>query len=191
MKKLLFAIVACFCTITMQAQNEHLKFKGVPINGTLQEYVQKMQAAGFTSLGQHDGIALLVGDFAGFKNCTIGVATLDGKDLVSKIAVIFPENTTWTALYGTYEQLKSLLTEKYGEPAGCIEEFQGYTPDDDFGKMHAVKLDHCNFVSIFSPQEGNIELTMTHNENLDCYVVLSYFDKTNSDIIRQKALDDL
>jgi len=191
MKKFLFTIIACIYAMAMQAQNDHLKFKGVPIDGTLQEYVQKMRAAGFTSTAQQDGIAILKGDFAGFKGCTIGVATLDGKDLVSKITVFFPENTKWSALYGTYEHLKSLLTEKYGHPANSVEEFQGYTPDDDGGKLHAVKVDRCNYVTEFSPKEGNIQLSMSHDEMLDCYVVLSYLDKVNSDIIRQKALDDL
>jgi hypothetical protein len=82
--------------INVQAQEEqenaaHMTFKGIPINGTLSEYVIKLKSAGFNHIGTEDGLAILEGDFAGHKNCMIGVSTLDGKDLVSHISIIFPE----------------------------------------------------------------------------------------------------
>lgn len=175
-----------------QTDNEHLKFKGVPIDGTLKQYVQKMESAGFVYVGQQEGIALLQGDFAGYKGCTVGVATLTGKDLVNKITVIFPKNDTWSTLYGTYSNLKSMLTEKFGEPSSCVEEFQGYTePRDDNNRMHNVQMDRCNYVTTFSPNTGDIQLFISHDSVISCFVILSYYDKTNSDIIRQKAIDDL
>ena len=51
--------------ICSKAIQEHLTFKGVPIDGTLSEYVAKMKSAGFKYLGEQDGTAILQGDFAG------------------------------------------------------------------------------------------------------------------------------
>ena len=73
---------------------EHLMFKGVPINGTLNEYVSEMKKSGFYHIGTENQSAILEGDFAGYKGCYIGVATIAQKDLVSKITVIFPEKET-------------------------------------------------------------------------------------------------
>ena len=61
--------------------SDHMTFKQVPINGTLSDYVDKMQNSGFTLFGTENNIAILKGDFAGYKSCFIGVSTLEKKRL--------------------------------------------------------------------------------------------------------------
>lgn len=194
MKKLFFSLIVSLITLTSFAQTDspHLSFKGVPIDGTLNEYVQKMKEKGFTCLGIEDGFALLYGDFAAYKGCTVGVTTLDQKDLVSKITVIFPNCDTWATLENNYLSLKEMLTEKYGKPADVIEKFQGYSqPRDDNSKLYEVKFDKCKYITTFETPKGDIQLSIEHENVLKCFVVLSYFDKINGDIIRAKAMDDL
>ncbi len=93
MKKIFLAVLAATISLSAftQTTSEHLTFKGVPIDGTLNQFVSKMKAAGFTSEGVQDGTAVLSGDFAGYKECIIVVSTLQNKDLVSTIGVMFPE----------------------------------------------------------------------------------------------------
>lgn len=83
-KKVLLSLASMVIALTIFAQtkSEHLKFKGVPIDGTLREYVSKMEAAGFSYLGENDGTALLEGEFAGVKGCTIGVSVLKRQRLL-------------------------------------------------------------------------------------------------------------
>ena len=194
MNKLIIALITTLITLTSFAQTEspHLSFKGVPIDGTLNEYVQKMKQKGFDYLGTEDGIAILSGDFAAYKGCTVGVATLRQKDLVSKITVIFPNCETWAALSDNYYSLKEMLTEKYGEPADFIEKFQGYSePRDDNDRMYEVKMDRCKYVTTFETSRGSIQLSIGHNSMISCFVILSYFDKINGEVIRAKAMEDL
>ena len=188
---ILFAIIS----ITSFAQNqkaEHLIFKGVPIDGTLAEYVSKMKQNGFNHVSTEDGTAILNGDFAGYKACVVGVSTLKQKDLVHKIAVVFPEKETWSTLFGNYSSLKELLTEKYGNPSEVVEKFDGAEyaqPKDDNKKMFMVKLDNCRYHSIWHTEKGDIELSIGHD--IKCFVTLDYFDKVNGGIVREKAKDDL
>jgi len=194
MKKIFITLIVTLIALTSFAQTEspHLSFKGVPIDGTLNEYIQKMKQKGFDYLGAEDGIAILSGDFAAYKGCTIGVSTLKKKDLVSKITVIFPDCKTWTALSNNYYTLKEMLTEKYGEPADVIEKFQSYSePRDDNGRMHEVKMDRCKYITTFETPKGSIQLYIGHNDMSSCYVLLSYFDKINGDVIRAEAIEDL
>lgn len=194
MKKIILSLTVMLMSLTTIAQTEspHLSFKGVPIDGTLNEYVQKMKQKGFDYLGTEDGAALLTGDFAAYKGCTIGVVTLKQKDLVSKITVIFPNCETWAALSNNYFSLKDMLIEKYGKPAEVTEKFQGYSePNDDNSRMHEVKMDRCKYVTIFETPKGDIQLYIGHNSVIGCNVLLSYFDKINGDVIRAKAMDDL
>ena len=171
---------------------KHLTFKGVPIDGTLNDYVYKMKKSGFTLIGTEDGVAMLKGDFAAYKDCIIGVATLKQKDLVSKITVIFPERETWSSLSSNYYNLKELLTEKYGDPSEIVEKFDSYSePKNDNSKMHEVGMNNCKYYTTFEIENGSIQLSIENDGFSKSYVILSYFDKINSKIIREKALDDL
>ena len=192
-KYLLFFVFSVFALVSIaQTESPHLTFKGVPIDGTLNAYVQKMKQKGFTYLGTENGVALLKGDFAAYKGCTIGVATLKQQDLVSRITVIFPDCKTWGTLSDNYYTLKEMLTEKYGNPVEVIEEFQSYSqPKDDNSKMHEVGMDRCKFVTTFATPKGSIQLEIGHNSFTARFVMLSYFDKLNGDSVRAKAMEDL
>jgi hypothetical protein len=172
--------------------SEHLSFKGVPIDGTLNEYVFKMKQNGFKHLGTEDKNAILIGDFAGYKDCYVGVSTLTQKDLVYRIAVVFPEHETWSTLSGNYFDLKELLTEKYGESSDFLEKFDTDSgPEDDNSKMFEVQFDRCKFYSIWQTDKGKIQLSISHDGVTRCFVQLTYFDKINSNIIKEKAKGDL
>lgn len=123
MKKLLVTLACLVMMGGIIAQEEHLSFKGVPINGTLKQYTDAMVRKGFQYEGTEEGLALLSGDFAGYKNCIVGVSTLKNCDVVSHISVLFPKRETWSSLMRDYENLKSLLMEKYGNPENTTERF--------------------------------------------------------------------
>ena len=67
-------IIASTCAQIKSRSNEHMTFKGVPIDGTLNEFVLKMKNSGFTHVGTENRIGMLKGDFAGYKSlqCYIG-----------------------------------------------------------------------------------------------------------------------
>lgn len=191
MKKLLVVVILSCISLFATAQ-EHLSFKGVPIDGSLNEYVNKMKQAGFVHLGTQDGTAILSGDFAGFKNCTIGVSALKSTNLVNTILVVFPDSDSWATLEGSYNTLKDMLTQKYGAPAEDVAKFQGYRqPNDDKDKLHELKMDRCIWYAIFRTELGNIKLSLDHQSVMSCFVRLQYWDKANTDTVRQRAMDDL
>lgn len=197
MKKSLLALLLIFSSCIMLAQvnsdtSKHLSFKGVPLDGTLDQYVLKMKRNGFTHISTNDGLAMLQGDFAGYKDCYVGVSTLKQKDLVHKIVVIFPERDTWSTLSGNYFNLKDMLTEKYGKPSEIIEKFDGYSePRDDNSKMNKVKFDNCKYFSTWTSDKGDIQLSIDHKDLTSCFVKLVYFDKINGAEVKKQAIDDL
>lgn len=178
-----------FCQNT---KSEHLTFKGVPIDGTLNNFVSKMKQNGFIYINTEEGLAILKGDFATYKDCIVGVSTLKNKDLVHKVVVIFPDRLTWSALHGNYSNLKQMLTEKYGQSINETEEFNSeIKPLDDNSKMFEVKFDRCKYQSIWQTDRGEIQLTISHNSVTNCFVTLAYFDYTNSEEVRKNGKDDL
>lgn len=197
MKKTLITLFLSLtaCIVFAQTKTDssaHLTFKGVPLDGTLDQYVVKMKQNGFKHISTKDGIAMLQGDFAGYKDCYVGVSTLKQKDLVHKIGVLFPEKETWSTLSGNYFDLKQMLTEKYGKPSDVVEKFDTYSqPDDDGDKMYEVKFDRCKYYSIWVTDKGEIQLSIDHKSVTSCFVKLAYFDKVNSATVKKQAIDDL
>ena len=171
--------------------SQHLTFKGVPIDGTLNDYVLKMKKSGFVHKGTEDGIAILEGDFAAYKNCIVEVSTLKQTDLVSKIIVAFPKRENWSSLSENYFNLKELLTEKYGEPSENVEKFQSSTPNDDQSKMHEVRMDRCNYSCNYETDNGTIQLSIANNRMRNEFLKLAYFDKINGEAVKKQALEDL
>lgn len=182
----------CVTTSLQIDSSEHLMFNGVPIDGTLNEYVSKMKQKGFTLISTKNGVALLNGDFATYKNCIISVTSLDQADLVSKISVEFPECETWSFLSENYFNLKKMLTQKYGKASNCVEKFDSYSePRDDGDRIYCVKFDEYEYYTTFETDKGTIKLSIEHESVSKCYVMLRYYDKINSGIIQSKAIDVL
>jgi hypothetical protein len=194
MKVLLITLSAILISLNLNAQtadNQHLMFKGVPIDGTLSEYVEKMKLNGFVVAASEPGTSLLQGDFAGYKDCFVGVVTMKQKDLVSRIKVMFPEREDWSSLYGNYVNLKDMLTQKYGQPTEVVEVFPSNpTVTDESLKFIYVSSGKCNYTTVFKTPSGEICLYLDHTE-FKCFVGLTYTDKINGEIMKAKAIDDL
>ena len=193
MKKLVFFLTCLFIVGTAFSQQNHLKFKGVPIDGTLQSYTNAMKQAGFNYKGSQDGVSILSGDFAGYKGCIIGVSTLKNCDVVCRISVLFPERETWASLLNDYKTLKAMLTEKYGKPSDSKERFTGYVGVPENGIiMHALKDGKYVWYTTFTTELGDIKLSIiAGTKYLTGCVCLSYLDKANSEKVRSAAMDDL
>lgn len=192
MKKHITLFIACLMFAGNIFAQQHLSFKGVPINGTLKEYTDAMVKAGFHYEITQDGTALLTGDFAGYKGCTVGVSTLKNLDVVSRIAVLFPNKDTWSAVLGDYEHLKAMLTEKYGTPSDSQEKFTNHVGDNNGLIMYALKDDEYVWYTTFTTELGDIELSiMAGTKSHTAMVRLSYYDKANSEKVRNAAMDDL
>ena len=115
MRKFIVSFVFMVITLTSYAQSasEHLTFKGIPIEGSMTEFCQKLKSKGFTSIGSENNLALFMGDFTG-RNATIGVTATDDGKSVFAVAVLFDPSGEWNTLVNTYDYYKDLYTRKYG-----------------------------------------------------------------------------
>lgn len=190
MKKIIISIAIIFSFIIASAQSssEHLTFKGIPIDGPLKVFISKLKKSGFTYLSSDSKLALLEGKFAGIPNCIIGVHTQENHDNVDGIIVRFPQKDEWSTLESEYLTIKKMLTEKYGTPAECTEEFQSYSsPRDNFDKFLKLKLDQCCYKTTFVTAKGYITLALSS----DCSVNLLYMDKFAMNTNYNNAVNDL
>jgi len=188
MKRIVFVCLLAL-SLTVSAQ-EHLTFKGVEINGSLESFTQKLKAKGLTHLMYNGNQTFLKGSFAGYDNCTI-IASPNENGNVTKVMASFPAHSSWSTLYQNYSSIRDLLTRKYGEPALNDEIWQGYSvPTDDNSRMYEVRMDRAKFVSAWNTPNGEIDLMIKYVGG-DCVVVLVYFDAAGQEAALQSAYDDL
>ena len=195
MKRILIALLFIFSCIGAMAQNanEHLKFMGIPINGTLESFTQKLVAKKIKSIQAAEGVGLFNGTFAGKNDCNIFVATVPNRNIVSKVVVCLPPRETWAWLESDYNQFKQMLTSKYGEPFQHSETFKAGTfTSSDYLKISALKEGKCEYYVGWKLNEGVILLEIISIESpSSCLVRLSYYDAINSKLEETSKQDDL
>ncbi len=189
MKRIVLSFVYIVCFMSLSMGQNHLRFKGVPMDGTIQQFAQKLTQKGLTIVEKGNDNIILSGMFASYKDCVVGVIG-DKQQHVAKVAVVFPDCDTWADLEKNYTNIKQMLTQKYGEPTDVVEKFQASYIDNDMSKMSALQLQRCTYYSIFTTEEGSIQLELKSSD-YKCYVILSYFDNANQQQVINDALEDL
>ena len=194
MKKFLLVFFALAMTITTRGQSasDHMTFKGIPISGSLMEFAQKLSQKGFTVVQTNDANVVLVGDFAGYKDCQILLLATKETKTIYTIGVLLPSSTSWSLLETNYNALKAMLTQKYGSPKNVVEKFQGISSgaSNDI-KMHYLKTDQCTYSSTFETSNGKITISLLYLTGEGAHASVTYVDRINNEIAFKRSLDDL
>lgn len=188
MKKTLFILIALLTSINLMAQ-EHLSFKGIPIEGSMSSFCQKLKEKGFIPIDRDNNLTLFSGDFTGRK-ATVGViATEDEKDVFA-IAVFFEPSGEWKTLVDTYDYYKDLYTQKYGKPS--ISRENNPSRGGNISLMYELFQGKVTYASAWKATGGTIELSI---EKVDSYssgmVVIRYRDAQNIETKIKKDLEDI
>lgn len=189
MKKLFITLIVLFVSANIMAE-EHLKFKGIPIEGSMAEFCQKIKTKGFTAIGQKENLALFTGDFTGRK-ATVGVtATDDGKNVFA-VVVFFDTEKEWNTLVNTYEYYKDLYTRKYGKPS-VSNENNPANSDSNIALMGELYSGTVTWGSEWKVTGGDIQVSIEKSSGFyEGWVIIRYRDSQNVEAKIQKDLDDI
>ena len=178
-----------FAVISLMAQ-EHLSFKGIPIEGSMTAFCQKLKAKGFTSIGSENNLTLFTGDFTG-RNATVGVtATDDGKDVFA-VVVLFDPSGEWNALINTYDYYKDLYTRKYGKPSISKEKNPALS-DSNTALLAEVHQGTVVYGSAWEVTGGDIQLSIEKSSGVyKGMVMIRYRDSQNVEAKIQNDLNDI
>ena len=188
-------LMVCLCvSLWAFAQDvdsvKHLEFKGIPIDGSLNEFVSKLEAKGFTKTETMGTIAQLKGEFAG-ENVNVYVVGSEKTKTVWKVAVFFPEKSSWRSLKRDYFDYKELFTKKYGKPKNDFEFFSDPYYEGDGYELQALRLDKCSYCSFYNTREGSIMLEIDSSKCIS----VGYEDATNVKIKsreeEENVMDDI
>lgn len=189
MKRILSTLMLLLAAICVMAQ-EHLSFKGIPIEGSMTSFCQKLKDKGLTQVGTDNNIMMFIGDFTG-RQVSIGVdATDDGKNVYS-VVVLFDPSGEWKNLVNTYEYYKELYTRKYGKPSACRENNPSRR-ESNISLMYELTQGTVTYASAWEVTGGTIELSIEKANNYsDGMVVIRYRDAQNVEAKIKNDLDDI
>ena len=193
MKRLLtiVAFIFSFMFVVAQTPNNHLTFKGIPITGTLESFAQKLEAKGFEKKYSDKTSVEFEGEFAEYSDCEIYIYKVPNQNIVHKVVVFFPEESSWEDLEKEYNQCKDILTNKYGDPTLHSEKFkEGALTFNDDAKMSSLKEGNCDYWTGWEVDKGDIKVEIAPIiDTDDGNIRLFYFDKIN-DALADKAQED-
>lgn len=169
---------------------DHLSFKGIPIEGSMISFCKKLKEKGFISIGSQNNLSIFSGDFTG-KEATVGVmATSDGNDVFS-IAVLLPESKEWNNLVNTYDYYKKLYTRKYGNPSINKENNPAHS-NSNVSLMLELYEGTVDYYSVWQVSGGSIELIISKTDDIrKGQVVIHYRDDKNAQAKLNKDLEDI
>lgn len=189
MKKVLFAFICIIASFQMVAQ-EHLFFKGVPIDGDITSFVEKLNSKGFKSLKQNDEGFFLEGLFSGH-NCILVVESSLISHTVYSVYVMHDVKEDWMTLKNDYALLKKGLTLKYGDPILEKEEFRSPYKEGDGRAYMAFKGGYADWYCRFDAKVGKIDLYIREQSYDKLNVIIQYEDSLNANKAVQELTSDL
>lgn len=183
-------LVAVICAMAQ----EHLSFKGIPIEGSMTTFCQRLEDKGFVSVGSDNDVMTFRGDFTGREANVNVIATNKGKNVFS-VVVFFEPSGEWNTLVNTYNYYKNLYTRKYGKPEHSEESNPAYS-NTNTSLMMEVYQGTVIYESMWNVTGGDILLSIEKDTAAASYehkgiVIITYRDSQNNEAKIKNDLDEI
>lgn len=190
MKRIVILAAFVLLSTVALAQDAHLKFKGIPIDGNYKEFAQKLIQKDFKQIeSSNDGI-VLIGNFMATPGVMVLVYPDPTSKAVSAVSAMIEAGGNWTTIEGKYYDVVSTYKEKYGEPTEHVEEFTTDVHNDDYFRKNALQDGQCNYKSQWGVEGGRIAVSLAYFQ-FKYYVICAYVDEQNVKALRQTIIDDI
>lgn len=178
MKKLVAILFFTLISVFSFAQEDrkHMEFMGVEMNGSLEQFAEKLRNKGLAIKDVYDDMIILNGEFAGEQDCEISVLASQG--IIYRVSVFFPIRDSWYSLRSDYITFKDALSKKYIKPIKQLETFEYPFELGDGHEITAVKADKCSYISQFKIFTGDIYVAISKF----CRLTITYDDYLNMKI---------
>lgn len=175
---------------TLPEDIPHLKFMGIPIEGSPLPMIEKLKGKGFTFVEQKGTSFILTGTFAGYQNCAVGISVKD--NFVWKVSVSFPVQQSWNAVKSMYEKFKTSYNEKYETRPECTEKLTQRFREGTGQEQWGFEDESSKWQSVFSLPEGFITLAVMYNrQSSNLFLVVDYVDRVGYLMKVQIDMEDI
>ena len=210
MKALQLTVLILFLFTTSLFSQEIIQFKGIDIDGNLDDFAKSLSKIGFEyyfednevvvevivveEVGEDEVIEEEVGKEVNDNNfihmngkfvnefCDLVLSGSKKTKTIWQVCVFLPEFEDWASISTNYFKLKKAYTLKYGEPIIAKESFDDLFAGTEGNEMLALKLGKCNYRSYWQHNNGTITLRITDPN----YIMIAYENSDNVEIAKKE-----
>lgn len=181
MKKMTLLLACVLSVLSMSAQTEHMKFAGIPLDGTIDQFQQKLLDKGYTLNKEMShilpsGIRAYTGVFIG-EDANIAIYYDEGTQNVYSGKAFF-ENLSESDADDRFAYVKSLLIQKYPD--------KELNEEDRDGLKYLEIMTDLGIIQVYQQKREDLRNYPYH------YIVhVHYYDGVNNAKHRNSVLDDL
>lgn len=172
--------------------SSHVHFQGIPLNGTLNDVMENLEAKGYELIEEHANVARLNGRLFRFEHTDVYVESCPVCLEVFRVTVCLPQQNSWTELRKQYFNCKEQMTEKFGKPVTSYERFkQRLSIEDDAACEAAIKNGNCFYETVFKIKGGHVTLGIHSTREFkqeDGFIVAVCFIDTQNDEDREQCV---
>lgn len=183
---ILVLLLLLLCAPLQVSAQQHLKFMGIPLTGSIDNFQRKLAAKGIQPDREFNrimpfGSRCFKGRFTG-KSCTIHTYYTDNKTVYRAKAVYSNDNEGLADQF--YEEIKELLQTKY--PNGLVKNstYEGYDAFDVM-VLAADGETVLGFINLYKSRYGMSVIDYEYSIHVD------YTDYINSNAKENEKMDDL
>lgn len=183
---ILVSLLLLLCAPLQVSAQQHLKFMGIPLTGSIDNFQRKLAAKGIQPDRELNrimpfGSRCFKGRFTG-KSCTIHTYYTDNKTVYRAKAVYSNDNEGLADQF--YEEIKELLQTKY--PNGLVKNstYEGYDAFDVM-VLAADGETVLGFINLYKTRYGMSVISYEYAIHVD------YTDYINSNAKTDEKMDDL
>lgn len=183
---ILVSLLLLLCAPLQVSAQQHLKFMGIPLTGSIDNFQRKLAAKGIQPDREFNrimpfGSRCFKGRFTG-KSCTIHTYYTDNKIVYRAKAVYSNDNEGLADQF--YEEIKELLQTKY--PNGLVKNstYEGYDAFDVM-VLAADGETVLGFINLYKTRYGMSVIDYEYAIHVD------YTDYINSNAKENEKMDDL
>ena len=183
MKYLLTIFAAAMLYLSASAQ-DHLCFEGIPIEGPVSSFVDKLKEAGFKEWEDDIARTLLKGKLFG-RECTLIVKSNPDNGDVYAVTATFAIRNNWKLCKEDYLAAQEGLTRQFGRPTR-IEKFERPFREGDGLELHHLNMGLCKWISTYNTPCGPVTLRLAPVIVNNGQLVVLWEDKINSELMSAK-----
>lgn len=184
MKKVILFLIAFLVVMSSYAQQEHLQFMGIPIDGTISSFTKQLKKKGFVKDKLYNivedsisGYRIFKGSFAGENNVNVVVFYDEKTKLVNNVKV-YIKCYSEKEVNKKYESFLSNIKSKYS--ASIVRE---RLLEEESGKEFVIKNTENVIIGLILLYKGQ------DNDNYN--LSLEYTDFNNVMFLTKKEIEDL
>lgn len=177
MRIISFCLAVLLSSSLAFAQNSHLEFDGLQLDGSLYQFAAQLEAKGYvvSSADFSSGNAVLSGDYAGFENAVI-IVSANAHDKVGMVtAMVQQKSLNYSELYqSAFVKLRSSIQSVMGEPVRESGDLVG-KPKEVKTRLKAGQGPTVEFKN----DAGSVILTMSYQALTGYFILAIYSDAQN------------